>query len=159
MALNLILKGLILTCLFTFNACQNSPKTEAAKEKPSTETTSTSDPAPSTAPKVETKPETNKEPTQSKEIIVFNPLKPPAGYTKCHHNHCHVVGGGVESYQQVMETMGATKIIEPPQPPAPADVAGPPADAARTPAPPPHMRSRDGRAAAGSLPMVVAMLS
>jgi len=64
--------------------------------------------------------------------IVFNPIKPPAEYANCHHNHCHLVGGGVESYKQVMEKMGATKIIEPPKPPAPADVAGPPGDATRT---------------------------
>jgi hypothetical protein len=64
--------------------------------------------------------------------VVFNPLKPPVGYANCHHNHCHLVGGGVESYKQVMDKMGATKLVEPPKPPAPADVAGPPGDATRT---------------------------
>jgi hypothetical protein len=129
--LNRLFTGLALTVLFTLGACEKPQRTEGAKEKPPTGATSTTDPAPSTAPQVETKPETAKEPTKSEEIV-FNPIKPPAGYTKCHHNHCHVVGGGVESYQQVMERMGATKIIEPPKPPAPADVAGPPGDATRT---------------------------
>ena len=130
--LNRMLTGLALTLLFTLGGCENAQKKEEAKEKPPTEATSTSDSAPSTTPQVKTKPETGKQPTQSQEIIVFNPLKPPAGYTNCHHNHCHLVGGGVESYKQVMEKMGATKIIEPPKPPAPADVAAPPEDATRT---------------------------
>ena len=125
--LNRLFTGLALTLLFTLGACEKSQKTEGVKEKTPTEATSTPDPT----PQAETKPETAKEPTHSEEIV-FNPIKPPAGYTKCHHNHCHVVGGGVESYQQVMEKMGATKIIEPPKPPAPADVAAPPADAKRT---------------------------
>ena len=143
--LNRLFTGLALTLLFTFGACEKSQKTEGAKEKTPTLATSTSDPAtqaatkpetakdpaPSTAPPVETKPETANAPATSEEIV-FNPLKPPAGYRNCHHNHCHLVGGGVESYKQVMAKMGATKIIEPPKPPAPADVAGPPADATRT---------------------------
>jgi len=129
--LNRLFTGLALTLLFTLGACEKSQKAEGAKENPPTEATSTADPAPSTAAQVETQPEPAKAATQSGEIV-FNPLKPPAGYTKCHHNHCHVVGGGVESYQQVMQKMGATKIIEAPKPPAPADVAAPPADAKRT---------------------------
>jgi hypothetical protein len=147
--LNRLFTGLALTLLFTFGACEKSQKTEGAKEKPPTLATSTSAPAQSTATQVETKPETAKAPAQStatkvetkpetakaptkSEEIVFNPIKPPAGYAKCHNNHCHLVGGGVESYKKVMEKMGATKIIEPPKPPAPADVAGPPGDATRT---------------------------
>lgn len=122
--LNRLCAGLALTLLFTLGACEKSQTTEEAKEKPPTEATSTPDPEPATTTQA-------KVPNQSKEIV-FNPLKPPAGYTKCHHNHCHVVGGGIESYKQVMEKMGATKIIEPPKPPAPADVAAPPADAKRT---------------------------
>ena len=130
--LNRPLTGLALTTLFTLGACENAQKTEGAKEKPPTEATSTTDSASSTGPRVQTKSATGKAPNQSQEIIVFNPLKPPPGYKNCHHNHCHLVGGGVESYQQVMEKMGATKIIEPPKPPAPADVAAPPEDATRT---------------------------
>ena len=129
--LNRLFTGLALTLLFTLGACEKSQKAEGAKENPPTEATSTADPAPSTAAQVETQPEPAKAPNQSIEIV-FNPLKPPAGYTNCHHNHCHVLGGGVESYKQVMAKMGATKIIEPPKPPAPADVAGPPEDAKRT---------------------------
>ena len=122
--LNRILTGLSLTLLLTLGACEKSQNTERAKEKPPAEATSKADPASSTTTQANV-------PNQSTEIV-FNPLKPPAGYTKCHHNHCHVVGGGVESYKQVMEKMGATTIIEPPKPPAPADVAAPPADAKRT---------------------------
>ena len=122
--LNRLFTGLALTLLFTLGACEKSQNTEGATEKPPAEATSKADPAPSTTTQA-------KEPNQSTEIV-FNPLKPPAGYTNCHHNHCHLVGGGVESYKQVMEKMGATKIIEPPKPPAPADVAAPPADAKRT---------------------------
>jgi FKBP-type peptidyl-prolyl cis-trans isomerase len=46
---------------------------------------------------------------QSTEVV-FDPRNPPAGYTKCHRNHCHREDGGV----------------------APADVAAPPADAIKT---------------------------
>ena len=72
----------------------------------------------------------------AKEEVVFDPKNPPQGYTKCHRNHCHKVGGGVASYTQVMEEMGATKMINVPKrapmPAAPADVAAPPADAEKT---------------------------
>ncbi len=72
---------------------------------------------------------------QSTEIV-FDPRNPPAGYTKCHRNHCHREDGGVESYKQVMDAIGATKIIgvpkRAPMPAAPADVAAPPADATTT---------------------------
>lgn len=75
--------------------------------------------------------------TMSKEVVVFDPRQPPAGFTVCHRNHCHRVGGGVASYAQVMQEIGATEIVgEPaaaPMPPAPADVAAPPADAVKTP--------------------------
>ena len=72
---------------------------------------------------------------QSTEVV-FDPRNPPAGYTKCHRNHCHREDGGVESYKQVMDAIGATKIIgvpkRAPMPAAPADVAAPPADATKT---------------------------
>ena len=68
--------------------------------------------------------------------VVFDPRKPPAGYTTCHRNHCHKVGGGVASYTQVMKEIGATEIVgvpkAAPMPKAPADVAGPPSDAVKT---------------------------
>jgi len=72
----------------------------------------------------------------SKEVVVFDPRDPPAGFTTCHRNHCHREGGGVASYNQVMKEIGATKIIgvpkKAPMPKAPADVAAPPADAQKT---------------------------
>ncbi len=72
----------------------------------------------------------------AKTEVEFDPRKPPAGYFNCHRNHCHKEGGGVASYAQVMEEIGATKIVgmpkSGPMPAAPADVAAPPADAATT---------------------------
>lgn len=68
--------------------------------------------------------------------VVFDPHNPPPGFTKCHRNHCHRVGGGVASYQQVMQEIGATKAINVPKPQpmptAPSDVAEVPADATKT---------------------------
>ena len=68
--------------------------------------------------------------------VVFDPKNPPAGYTRCHRNHCHKVGGGVASYAEVMKEIGATEIIggakPKPMPAAPPDVADPPSDAAWT---------------------------
>lgn len=65
--------------------------------------------------------------------VVFDPRNPPPGYRNCHRNHCHKEGGGVASYAQVMEEMGATEMVggfkPKPIPKAPADVADPPADA------------------------------
>jgi len=65
--------------------------------------------------------------------VVFDPRNPPPGYVNCHRNHCHKVGGGVASYAQVMEAMGATEMVgglkPKPMPPAPSDVSDPPEDA------------------------------
>ena len=73
---------------------------------------------------------------ESREEIVFDPRTPPAGFTVCHRNHCHRSEGGVASYQQVMNEIGATKIIGVPKPgptpEAPADVAAPPTNATKT---------------------------
>ena len=73
---------------------------------------------------------------ESREEIVFDPRNPPAGFTVCHRNHCHRSEGGVASYQQVMDEIGATKIIGVPKlgptPEAPADVAAPPTEATKT---------------------------
>ena len=74
---------------------------------------------------------------ESRGEVVFDPRNPPAGFTACHRNHCHRVGGGVASYQQVMDEIGATKIIGVPKlgptPEAPTDVADPPSSGTRTP--------------------------
>ena len=121
--LNKAFSATVLMLMFSLGACQQSSENEEAKAKTPAEATAKADPA--------SQENTPTKATSSQEIV-FNPLKPPAGYRNCHHNHCHLVGGGVESYKQVMEKMGATRIIEPPKPPAPADVAAPPADAKRT---------------------------
>ena len=64
---------------------------------------------------------------------VFDPSNPPAGWMNCHRNHCHHRSGRVASYAMVMQEIGATKMVggEAPKaaPPAPPDVAAPPADA------------------------------
>ena len=82
--------------------------------------------------KEEAKPAEPAKPAESTEIV-FDPRQPPAGFTTCHRNHCHRVGGGVASYQQVMEEIGATKLVgvpkRAPMPKAPEDVAAAPADA------------------------------
>ncbi|MBL8741051.1 MAG: FKBP-type peptidyl-prolyl cis-trans isomerase [Myxococcales bacterium] len=67
---------------------------------------------------------------------VFDPDNPPAGWIKCHKNHCHHQDGRVASYSQVMQENGLTSIKggAAPQaaPAAPSDVAAPPADAEKT---------------------------
>ncbi len=66
----------------------------------------------------------------------FDPDNPPAGWVKCHKNHCHHQDGRVASYAQVMQENGLTTIKggAAPQaaPPAPDDVAAPPADAVKS---------------------------
>jgi hypothetical protein len=65
--------------------------------------------------------------------VVFDPQNPPAGWIKCHRNHCHHQDGRVASYAQVMQEVGATKIVggnaPAAAPPAPPDVAAIPLDA------------------------------
>lgn len=67
------------------------------------------------------------------EEIVFDPNNPPPGWIKCHRNHCHHQDGRVASYAQVMQEIGATKIVggnmPKAAPPAPPDVASIPMDA------------------------------
>jgi FKBP-type peptidyl-prolyl cis-trans isomerase len=128
--------ALFTTCVLTMMVLVGCEK---ASEKPAAEST----PAKAKAePKKEEakKPETEakkkaEEALQSKEVV-FDPRKPPVGFTKCHRNHCHRVGGGVASYKQVMAEIGATKIVgvpkQKPMPAAPSDVAAPPADAVKT---------------------------
>ena len=86
--------------------------------------------------KTETQEGKDEAKTMSMAEIVFDPRNPPAGFTKCHRNHCHRVGGGVASYQQAMQEIGATKAINVPKPKpmpkAPSDVASVPADAQKT---------------------------
>ncbi len=88
------------------------------------------------APKIEVKAPTPP-PEPEKKEIVFDPRNPPPGFVNCHRNHCHRVGGGVASYAQVMQEIGATKSVGVPEmapmPQAPPDVAAPPADAEVTP--------------------------
>ena len=68
--------------------------------------------------------------------VVFDPTNPPPGWINCHRNHCHHQDGRVASYAQVMQEIGATKIVgaEAPKaaPPAPPDVAAIPADAKKS---------------------------
>lgn len=123
-----------MVALVGLSACDSPKKTQGPAEKPPTlETSNIEKTAAGPSQQASSDPttaSTAKPPATSE--VVFNPLKPPAGYKNCHHNHCHLVGGGVASYTQVMKEMGATKVIEPPKPPAPSDVASPPADAKRT---------------------------
>jgi FKBP-type peptidyl-prolyl cis-trans isomerase len=72
-------------------------------------------------------------PAATSDEVVFDPNNPPAGWVKCHRNHCHHQDGRVASYAQVMQEIGAKRMVggEAPKaaPKAPDDVAGPPADA------------------------------
>ena len=94
-------------------------------------------PAPTeTKSKSETATAQKAEANMSSQEVVFDVRNPPPGFTKCHRNHCHRVGGGVASYAQVMKEIGATKIVGVPKrlpmPAAPSDVAGPSPDATIT---------------------------
>ena len=72
-------------------------------------------------------------PATTSDEVVFDPNNPPAGWVKCHRNHCHHQDGRVASYAQVMQEIGAKRMVggEAPKaaPSAPGDVAAPPADA------------------------------
>jgi FKBP-type peptidyl-prolyl cis-trans isomerase len=68
--------------------------------------------------------------------VVFDPKNPPPGWVNCHRNHCHHEDGRVASYAQVMQEIGAKKMVggeaAKAAPAAPADVAAPPANAEKT---------------------------
>jgi FKBP-type peptidyl-prolyl cis-trans isomerase len=115
------LKGALLSPLAlvaaTLSGCP-APEEDSAKARPKTTTTA----APAAAA-----------PTGE---VVFDPRNPPKGWRMCHRNHCHHEDGRVASYAQVMQEIGATKIVGEPAPkaapPAPPDVAQPPADAQKS---------------------------
>ena len=109
-------RALTTTLLLSLTALGcGGDKTEAPAPKPAAKPAAEA--APAKAPKPAAK-------------VVFDPRNPPPGYTNCHRNHCHKVGGGVASYAQVMKEMGATEMVggvkPKPMPKAPADVADPP---------------------------------
>ena len=118
---------LLVACQTKQAAPDKSAEAKAASE-------AAAKPKAKATPKPVDKPAAKKE--TDKNEIVFDPRTPPAGYLRCHRNHCHKVGGGVASYKQVMAAIGATKIIGVPKPgpmpPAPPNVATPPADAEKT---------------------------
>ena len=121
--------AMIMACGLSI-ACQ---AVEPAKTAKSEDTTAkgTKD-----TPKKKAEPAAQPKAATAKKEVVFDPQNPPPGFTTCHRNHCHRVGGGVASYQQVMQEIGATKSINVPKrkpmPKAPADVSSPPADAEKT---------------------------
>ena len=123
------LTPLIAACLLALG-CQS-------QDTPPPEDPAPAAPAPKVEPAKTAAPPTPAKPTPAATTsggkIVFDPRNPPPGFTKCHRNHCHRVGGGVASYRQVMDEIGATEIvggkIPTALPPAPADVGAPPADA------------------------------
>ena len=116
-------------------------KTEPSANAQPPHQATTPPPAPPTAPPVEAVKAPEPPPPAPVEApkpveVVFDPRTPPPGWMNCHRNHCHNVDGRVGSYAQVMQEMGATKMVGATmqgQPPAaPPDVAAPPADAQRT---------------------------
>lgn len=126
-----------LALIFVAPGCEKAPPAPVAEAPKATPTPAK--PTPAKATPTPAKPTPAKaDPAPAKPAatggeIVFDPRTPPAGFAKCHRNHCHRVGGGVASYDQVMKEIGATKIVgvpkRAPMPQAPADVAAPPADA------------------------------
>ena len=138
MTYRLLLSLALTLSLSGLTACSKAPAPEAkpkaaseAKPEAKAEAKPTK-PAEAVAKKEAAKPAAKGD---GKEIV-FNPKTPPPGYTNCHRNHCHKVGGGVASYKQVMEEMGATKMEGVPKmgpmPKAPEDVAAPPKDAEKS---------------------------
>ena len=101
----------IVTVVFGLVACAQkeagTPEAKTATAKPAAK--AEAKPEPKAAPAPAKKQGAEGEALQSE--VVFDPRKPPAGYAKCHRNHCHRVGGGVASYKQVMAEIGATKIV------------------------------------------------
>ncbi len=82
------------------------------------------------------RPAVKEKPKAAASEVAFDPANPPPGWIQCHRNHCHHEDGRVASYAQVMQEIGATRIIgeAPPKaaPSAPPDVAAPPADAKKS---------------------------
>ncbi|GMV39907.1 MAG: hypothetical protein AMXMBFR64_16230 [Myxococcales bacterium] len=124
--------------MVVFGACKGTPP-PAKKDAPPPAPVAAPEAAPTPAPS--TPGEQSVDPAlvaaQAAKEIVFDPANPPAGYFNCHRNHCHHQDGRVASYAQIMAEMGATRmvggVVPKEAPPAPADVAAPPADAERTP--------------------------
>ena len=112
---------LALISIFCFACSKNSQEPSKTNATPAADSTAVKKQEPSTVAKSAK--------TSKKGEIIFDPKNPPAGFTLCHRNHCHRQGGGVASYAQVMEEIGATKSINVPKrapmPKAPADVVGP----------------------------------
>ncbi|MGB0588891.1 MAG: FKBP-type peptidyl-prolyl cis-trans isomerase [Myxococcota bacterium] len=67
--------------------------------------------------------------------VVFDPVNPPPGYTRCQGKECHTVDGRILSYKQVMAEIGAVRMAggldTAKLPDAPSDVAAPPKTAER----------------------------
>ena len=118
----------LATLLLCFAGCDRKAETASTEAPPAVKAKA--------ADKADPAPAADEGALMSKEEVVFDPRNPPPGFTTCHRNHCHRVGGGVASYQQVMAEIGATKSINVPKrgpmPKAPADVAAPPTNAERS---------------------------
>jgi len=75
-------------------------------------------------------------PAPKATVDVFDPGKPPAGYSRCQFGECRTEDGRVLTYKQVMEEIGAKRIAGSVDtaklPPAPEDVAAPPKGAEKT---------------------------
>ncbi len=113
----------------------------AADATPAPQPEAAADAAPATPPAADAGAQQAK-PTEADaqaaagQEVVFDPASPPKGWFNCHRNHCHHETGRVGSYAQVMQEMGATKMVggsaPAAMPAAPPDVAAPPADAEKT---------------------------
>ena len=113
-----LLPGALALSLFTAAGCKT------IEHEASAETRASAAPAPTSAP-------------AANGEVVFDPNNPPEGWVNCHRNHCHHKDGRVASYAQVMQEIGAKKMVggDAPvaAPAAPPDVAAFPMDADKLP--------------------------
>ncbi len=122
----------LLSLFATVGACQTPPPPAAspASVEPRSVSTKPVKPEP-----VEPKP-AEIAPAPKATVAVFDPAKPPVGYSWCRSGECHTRDGRVLTYKQVMEEVGATRMagsVDPAKlPAAPEDVAAPPKGAEET---------------------------
>lgn len=121
-------------------APQDSPPVASKPQKVAPDKPAPEKPAPQ---KVErSKPQVQKvdpvvnAPAPKARPTLFNPAKPPVGYSRCQAGECHTADGRILTYTQVMEETGAKRMVGSVDtkklPEAPADVAAPPEDAEKT---------------------------
>jgi len=118
------LRALVLVLALV--ACHSEPLQQGNEAPVSPPQVAVSDDVSATAPtKVE-------EAAEVKEVV-FDPAKPPPGYSRCQAKECHTKDGRILTYKQVMAEIGAVRMAggldTAKLPAAPKDVAAVPPDA------------------------------